>query len=178
MTDAKKQASSNKDFRGLTIFEILTILTIVGGAIFWALSSKTGMQNKVYDEQRRARVTTLKENLMTLVNKNGSFPSDEEFQNDDIRKNLFSSYLADYGQDYLGDPKDSQTLITYIAEPEGCLPNTDNPCTKVTVALKLSTGEQFIKFGVKPGSELEYLNQATEEEEQNAESVDDIELVE
>lgn len=160
-----KNTPDKKDFRGLTIFELLIISTAILGSILWAVSVRANMQNKVLDEQRRARVTTLKENLMSFVQQNGSFPAEDEFNNEEKRKQLFATYLGDYGQNFINDPKDKSILVSYVAEPEGCSGDSENPCTKITIALKLSNGDQFIKFGVKPGKELEYLNQVNQQDE-------------
>lgn len=165
--DETRDTTTSRDFRGLTIFELLLIGVVVLGSILWALSVRAGMNSKVYDEQKKARVSTLKENLMSVVEKDGSFPSQDQFQNEDKRKLLFSTFLGDYGSDSLTDPTDKERLITYVAEPEGCAPDTDNPCTKFTVALQLSSGEWFTKFGIKPGKELEYLQETTQDQTTN-----------
>ncbi|HRV75845.1 MAG: hypothetical protein H6799_02460 [Candidatus Nomurabacteria bacterium] len=165
--DENQKKVKNNNFRGLTVFELLLIVSVVLCSILWALSTRASMQNKVYDEQRIARVTALKENLMILVDRNGTFPNDEQFQNEEKRKELFNQYLSENGQDFLSDPKDKQKLISYIAEPEECAATFEDPCTKVTIALELSNGDQFIKFGIQPGREGEYLKQASEELKQN-----------
>lgn len=163
----KTKDSSNKpEPRGLTIFELLSIGLVILATVLWALSSRSNLQKKIYDEQRRARVSVLKEDLSKLVQKDGSFPSNEQFENTESREKLFSDILADYGKDFLNDPKDKSILIGYSAEPEGCAPSSDTPCTKVTVGLTLSSGEEFFKFSVKPGYELEYLKQAAKELQQ------------
>jgi hypothetical protein len=149
----------NAEFRGLTIFEILVIAAVMLGSLFWAYSFRGSLVNKNYDTERKARVSTFKEHLRSYALENGSFPADEQFQTEETRNSLFASYLVDQGQDALNDPKDTDKLMSYSAEPEGCQPFTESPCTKVSVGFKLSTGELFIKFAVKPGSEEQYLNQ-------------------
>lgn len=163
MTKVEQTKTSNKEFRGLTVFELLAILAVIGGSIIWALSFRSGLQSKAQDEVRRARVSTLKEHLRYYVSENGSFPSNEQFDNEDTRKKLFSNFLLDQGEDALQDPKDSKQVINYFSEPEGCAPDTGIPCTKVSVSLTLSNGEDFVKFAIMPGKELEYLQKATDE---------------
>ena len=171
MAKTDQYADSNADFRGLTIFEILAILSIILGSIFWALSFKGNLENKNLDTERKARVSTFKEQLKTYVIENGSFPSDEQFEDEQIRKALFVSFLVDQGQDALNDPKDSDKLMSYSAEPEGCLPDTEKPCTKVSVGFKLSNGDLFIKFAVKPGFEQQYLTEAKINDDQKTKQI-------
>lgn len=162
-----KDRSKTLEPRGLTIFELLSIGSVILAILFWALGSRSNMQKKLYDEQRRARVSVLKENLSKIVQRDGSFPSDEQFENAATREKLFSDILADYGRDFLNDPKDKSLLISYSAEPEGCAPGSATLCTKVTVGLTLSNGDDFFKFSVKPGYEVEYLKQAAKELQQS-----------
>lgn len=171
MAKTDQKVGSNTEFRGLTIFEILVILSIILGSILWAFSFKGNLENKNLDTERKARVSTFKEQLKTYVVENGSFPSDEQFKDKELREALFVSFLIDQGQDALNDPKDSDKLISYSAEPEGCQPDTEKPCTKVSVGLKLSNGEQFIKFAVKPGFEQQYLLEAQINDDQRTKQI-------
>jgi len=162
---------TTKDFRGLTIFELVTILTIIGLVVLWALSFKGGLQNKADDAVRRGRVSTLKENLNAYILQSDSFPSTEDFLDDEKRKDIFSRLLSEEGEDALHDPRDKDRLIDYIAEPEGCAPETEVPCTRVSVSFTLSGGEEFIRFSIKPGTELEALEELDGEESTIPESL-------
>ncbi len=153
-----------KDFRGLTIFELITILAVIGVVILWALSFKGGLQNKADDAVRRGRVSAFKEHLNSYIQENDSYPSTEDFLNDDKRKLLFSKFLSEEGEDALNDPRDKSKLIDYIADPEGCAPGTEVLCNKASVGLTLSGGEEFTKFSIKPGSELEILQEQSSED--------------
>lgn len=166
MAKTDQEVGSNTDFRGLTIFEILVILSIILGSILWAFSFKGNLEKKNMDTERKARVSIFKEQLKTYVIENGSFPSDEQFKDEELRKTLFGPFLLDQGQNALNDPKDSDKLMFYLAEPEGCQPDTEKLCTRVSVGLKLSNGEQFIKSATKPGFEQQYLQESQNNEEQ------------
>lgn len=159
MSTAKK----TKDFRGLTIFELVTILAIIGGVILWSLSFRGGLKNQTTDAVRRGRVSTFTQHLNAYILQNKSYPSTEDFLNDDKRKDTFGQFLTDESKDALNDPKDKAKLLDYIAEPEGCAPDTDNPCTRVSVGLTLSGGEDFVKFSIKPGTEADALQSTTED---------------
>lgn len=161
MTGTKKAASST-DFRGLTIFELLVIAVIILGSVFWALSARSGMRNKTYDEVRRGRVSTLKENLRSYYLENNTYPTSEQFEDEKTRKKIFAFLLADQGKDFLNDPKDNNILISYVTEPEGCAGNEASPCQKVALSLKLSNGEEFIKFALEPGKELDAIEEAVQ----------------
>ncbi len=146
-----------KDFRGLTIFELLIILLAIGAAIFWGISTKKDLRNQLNDSIRRGRVSALKENLRGYVLQNGSFPSEESYYDEEQRKLIFSSYFLDEGEDALQDPTDSSVLIDYAPTPEGCAPDTEMPCEKVSLGMYLTDGEDFTRFVVTPGKEAELL---------------------
>lgn len=171
MTKTPPNKASSKDFRGLTIFELLAILAVISISIAWALSFKGKLENKAFDEIRKSRVSTLKENLKTIYLQTGSFPSSEQFDDEATRKKLFPAFLADQGKDSMNDPKDKGLLISYISDPEGCTGNLENPCTKVALSLILSNGEEFVKFAFEPGKELEYLDEAIKSGEVNTEEL-------
>lgn len=159
------------DFRGLTIFELLIILAVVLGSFLWAFSARNNLRNQRIDTERKGRVSTLKEHLRSYVIQNGSFPSDSQFQDKDTRDSIFSTFVADQGKEALYDPKKTSQLISYSAEPEGCTATTEDPCTKVSVALELSNGDEYIKFAVKPGEELKYLQEATSSGDSTTENI-------
>lgn len=165
------KTDQNSEFRGLTIFELLAICAVILGAFLWALSARSNLTNQKLDIERKARVSTLKENLKTYVVANNSFPSDEQFQDEKSRGEIFKTFLIDQGSDALNDPKETSKLISYSAEPEGCAPGTDTICTKVSVGLKLSTGDLFIKFAVKPGEEIKYLKEAAQSGNSNEQNI-------
>lgn len=158
-------AKQTKDFRGLTIFELLTILAVVGVAILWALSSRSSLENKAYDATRKARVSIVKEHLKYYILENSSFPSMEEFNDQEKRSSIFSGLITDEGEEVFQDPKDSKLIMDYITDPEDCAPETDILCEKAALSFKLSDGQEFIKFAVKPGSEAEYLQEIIDEEQ-------------
>jgi len=166
-----KKTPQPRDFRGLTIFELLIIAVIIFGSVFWAFSARSDMRNKAYDEARKGRVSTLKENLRTFYSENGSFPSSEQFENDDSRKKIFALLLADQGEDFLHDPQDKTMLIDYVTDPEDCDGTETKPCQKVALSLKLSNGEEFTKFALEPGKELEAIEEATQNGEVNSEDL-------
>jgi competence protein ComGC len=157
----------SKDFRGLTIFELLTILIIIGGTVLWALSFRSGLQNKAYDETRKARVSTVKEYLKVYILQNGSLPSADQFNDEEQRKGLFADLIADEGEDIFKDPKNPKTIMEYIPDPEDCAPETDNLCNKAALTFTLSDGQDFTKFALEPGKEAEYLQDVLNDEQQN-----------
>jgi hypothetical protein len=162
-TNEAEPKVTKKEFRGLTIFELTIILSVIGVAFFWALSLKSSLQNKVYDAERKGRLIALKENLQTYFLQNNTFPSEEQFNDENTRKDILDRYIASNGEDYLKDPKDNSKLILYLPEPEGCKAEEASICNKVSISLDLSNGEEFIQFVVAPGKELELLKETIEE---------------
>jgi Tfp pilus assembly protein PilE len=160
MSTAKKA----KDFRGLTIFELITILAIIGVVVLWALSFRGGLQNKTQDAIRRGRVSTFAQHLNVYITKNDSFPSTEDFLNNEKREDDFAEFLTEEGKDALNDPQDKNKVIDYIAEPEGCARDTETLCTRVSVGFSLSGGEDFVKFSIKPGTEAEAIQSTSEDD--------------
>jgi type II secretory pathway pseudopilin PulG len=152
-----------KDFRGLTIFELTIILSIIGATLFWALSLRSNLQNKVYDAERKGRVAALKEAMHGYFLENNTFPSEESFNDDKTRTGLFNAYSLDNGEDYFKDPKDKSKLINYIPQPEGCTGETGNICNKASISLDLSSGEEFTQFAIEPGKELEFLQESIDQ---------------
>ncbi len=162
-------SKTKQDFRGLTIFELSIILLIIGSVFYWAFTTKRSLQNNLDDALRKARVVAAKEHLKSYIIENDSFPSTEAFQDEEQRKEIFSSLLSEEGEDALKDPKEKDVAVDYIAEPVGCAPDTDNPCTRVSLSLTLNNGDDFSRFVIKPGSELEQLQTLNESEGQTEE---------
>jgi competence protein ComGC len=156
-----------KEFRGLTVFELSLILLVIGSVFYWAFANKRSLQNNIDDANRKARVIAAKESLKGYILQNDSFPSTEDFLDDKKRSDIFASLINDEGEDALKDPKDKDTLLDYIAEPEGCAPGTDNLCTRASIGLVLSNGDDFVRFAIKPGTELEQLQTLNEEQQQS-----------
>ncbi len=154
-----------KDFRGLTIFELSLIILVIGSVFYWAFANKRNLQNNIQDEIRKARVVAAKEYLRSYILQNNSFPTTESFLDEKTRADIFSDLISDEGQDALKDPKDKDQLIDYSAEPLDCAPDTDNPCTRASLSLILSNGDEFIRFAIKPGTELEQLQTLNQEEQ-------------
>lgn len=148
--------SAREDFRGLTVFELIMIMAVIGGVILWAFSTRSAIRNEVYDETRKGRVTALKENLKLYMALNGTFPSQQQFDEEDSRLTLLAGYISDEGQNAFFDPQKKEELMLYYPEPEGCAATAEDPCELVSLSLQLSTGEEYFKFAVKPGTELKY----------------------
>jgi hypothetical protein len=146
-----------KDFRGLTIFELLIILIAIGAAIFWGVSTKKDLRNQLNDSIRKGRVSAFNESLRSYVLENGSFPSEEQYYDEAKRKEIFSRFLLDEGENALQDPTDNSILIDYAPSPEGCAPDTEILCESVSLGMYLTNGEDFTRFAVKPGKEAELL---------------------
>lgn len=157
-----------KEFRGLTIFELLAILAVIGTVIFWAVSSRSGLENKAFDATRKARITTVKEHLKSYILINGSFPSMEQFEDQEQRKEIFSELITDEGEDIFKDPKDSNITMDYVTDPLECAPETENPCRKASLTFILSDGQEFIRFAIEPGSQLDLLEESLSEEDQTS----------
>lgn len=155
----------NKEFRGLTIFELSLILLVVGSVFYWAFATKKTLQNNLDDALRKSRVIAAKEHLRAYILENDSFPSTETYQDDEARKSIFEALIIDEGEDALDDPKIKDLKIDYLAEPAGCAENTENPCTRVALSLTLSNGQDFYRFAIKPGTESEQLKELQESDD-------------
>jgi competence protein ComGC len=167
INEGKEEISQNQasSFRGLTIFELMVILFVISFSLFWGFSAKSKAQKDVNDQLRKSRVSLLKEHFSVYTLENDSLPSQESYDNEETRGLITASLLADEGQDAISDPQDKEKVVTYLAEPEGCAPKTDNPCTKGTFSLTLADGEEFYRFAIKPGSEDKYLQESAQDGE-------------
>lgn len=159
----KVKQSGQKDFRGLTIFELTIILGIILISILWSLNLRSDSKDKVYDAERKGRVTALRENFLAFYAKNNTFPSQATFNDQKQREAILEAYLIENGQDYIKDPKDSK-LIEYLTDPEDCQGTVEDPCEKISLSLVLSNGEDFYKFIVPPGKEAELLQEDIQNE--------------
>lgn len=160
-------AKPKKEFRGLTVFELSLILLVIGSVFYWAFANKRSLQNNIDDANRKTRVIAAKESLKSYILQNDSFPSTETFLDQKSRSEIFSELLSEEGQDFLTDPKSKDTLMDYVAEPEGCAPATENLCTRASLSLTLSGGDDFVRFAIKPGTELEQLQTLNQQNEQS-----------
>lgn len=155
-TNTGKDKSS--DFRGLTVFELAMILAVIGSVVLWAFSARAKIRNETFDEIRKARVVALKENLKSYLTANNTFPSQFQFDDDESRTEILSDYISDEGEDVFFDPKFKDNFIFYYPEPEGCLATSDSPCEKISLSFRLSDGEDFFRFALKPGTEFKYID--------------------
>jgi hypothetical protein len=156
MSSSKNQ---KKEFRGLTIFELAIIIAVILSSVLWALSFRSGLRNETFDAQRKGRVSTVSEYLKVYFLQKGSFPGVDDFEDEETRKIIFRTLLAEEGDDFLNDPKDKNILISYSSEPFGCSPETELICNRASAGLFLSNREEFVRFAFEPGKEAEILQE-------------------
>jgi hypothetical protein len=159
-----KSNSQKADFRGLTVFELGVILAIILGSVLWALSFKSGLEQRTYDAIRKGRVSTISENLKVYFLQNGSLPSEDEFNDQQKREEIFKRLLIDEGSDFLNDPENQDQLVTYAPEPAGCAPETEVICDSAAISLMLSNKKEFVRFALEPGKEAELLKEINNQE--------------
>lgn len=123
--------------KAFTLIEILVVVTIISLLAAGAYVNYSSINNKSFDEKRKADIEQIRMALEMYYNNNSTYPP-----------TLPSNSLIDgAGRVYLNKiPKDPKynNFYSYTTQPTGCDGSSSNPCVEYTLTAVLSNNNLYI----------------------------------
>jgi type II secretory pathway pseudopilin PulG len=150
----KGYEKNRKWVRVLAIIHILLVgLIILGIIASLVLSTKTGVQQKARDTERRVDINALQNALEGYKAKTGEYPTFTQMNSSSFRQTNFSSLAADSYKDPRGTNDQLSTSplsnqYSYSPTPTDCTDQGTDKCVAYSLNALLESGGYYTKYSL------------------------------